>query len=77
MPVIKGALFACTGFEETLEGHILALHDHYVSVGLERCHRGVRMELGLVTKGVVLDLMKWGMIGDNRKGIPGYPQESY
>ena len=27
--------------------------------------------------GVVLDLMKWGMIGDNRKGIPGYPQESY
>jgi hypothetical protein len=27
--------------------------------------------------GVVLDLMKWGLIGDNRKQIPGYPQQSY
>jgi hypothetical protein len=27
--------------------------------------------------GVVLDLMKWGMIGNNRRGIPGYPQEAY
>ena len=24
--------------------------------------------------GVMLDLMKWGMIGNNRKGIPGYPE---
>ena len=27
--------------------------------------------------GVILDLMKWGLIGNNRRGIPGYPAESY
>jgi uncharacterized membrane protein len=27
--------------------------------------------------GVVLDLMKWGLIGDNRKQIPGYPEGAY
>lgn len=26
--------------------------------------------------GVILDLMKWGLIGNNRKGIPGYPAEA-
>jgi hypothetical protein len=24
--------------------------------------------------GVMLDVMKWGQIANNRKGIPGYPQ---
>lgn len=24
--------------------------------------------------GVVLDLMHWGLIGDNRKEVPGYPE---
>ncbi len=24
--------------------------------------------------GVVLDLMKWGLIGQNRKEVPGYPE---
>ena len=27
--------------------------------------------------GVVLDLMHWGIIGNNRKGVPGYPQDAY
>lgn len=27
--------------------------------------------------GVLLDVMKWGMIGNNRRGVPGYPQEAY
>jgi hypothetical protein len=26
--------------------------------------------------GVILDLMKWGMIGNNRKEVPGYPAEA-
>jgi hypothetical protein len=30
-----------------------------------------------IALGVILDLMKWGMIGNSRRGIPGYPQESY
>ena len=27
--------------------------------------------------GVLLDIMKWGSIANSRRGIPGYPQESY
>ena len=27
--------------------------------------------------GVMLDLMKWAQIGNNRKGIPGYPEGAY
>lgn len=27
--------------------------------------------------GVVLDIMKWSQIGNNRKQIPGYPQGAY
>ena len=26
--------------------------------------------------GVVLDLMKWGLIGQNRKAVPGYPENA-
>jgi hypothetical protein len=26
--------------------------------------------------GVVLDLMKWGVIGNSRKGVPGYPESA-
>ena len=26
--------------------------------------------------GVVLDLMKWGLIGQNRKEVPGYPESA-
>jgi hypothetical protein len=26
--------------------------------------------------GLVLDLMKWGMIGNNRQSVPGYPSEA-
>ena len=26
--------------------------------------------------GVVLDIMKWGQIANNRRGVPGYPQGS-
>ena len=26
--------------------------------------------------GVVLDLMKWGLIGQNRKEVPGYPENA-
>ena len=29
-----------------------------------------------IALGVLLDLMKWGLIGDKRKEIPGYPQGS-
>ena len=27
--------------------------------------------------GVMLDIMKWAQIANNRRGIPGYPQEAY
>ena len=27
--------------------------------------------------GVILDIMKWAQIANNRRGIPGYPQETY
>ncbi len=26
--------------------------------------------------GVVLDIMKWGQIANNRKGVPGYPESA-
>jgi hypothetical protein len=26
--------------------------------------------------GVILDLMKWGVIGNSRKGVPGYPDSA-
>ena len=26
--------------------------------------------------GVLLDLMKWGVIGNSRKGVPGYPDSA-
>ncbi len=27
--------------------------------------------------GVLLDIMKWGQIVNNRKGVPGYPENAY
>ena len=30
-----------------------------------------------IALGVVLDIMKWGQIVNNRRGVPGYPQEAY
>ena len=27
--------------------------------------------------GVLLDIMKWGQIANNRKGVPGYPEGAY
>ena len=27
--------------------------------------------------GVILDIMKWAQIANNRRGIPGYPEEAY
>ena len=30
-----------------------------------------------IALGVMLDLMKWGLIGNNRRGIPGYPETAY
>jgi hypothetical protein len=29
-----------------------------------------------IALGVLLDIMKWGQIANNRRGVPGYPQES-
>ncbi len=29
-----------------------------------------------IVLGVMLDIMKWAQIANNRKGIPGYPQET-
>jgi len=30
-----------------------------------------------IVMGVLLDIIKWSWIANNRRGIPGYPQESY
>jgi hypothetical protein len=30
-----------------------------------------------IALGVILDLMKWGLIGNSRKEIPGYPEGAY
>ena len=30
-----------------------------------------------IALGVMLDLMKWGLIGNNRRQIPGYPAQGY
>ena len=30
-----------------------------------------------IALGVVLDVMKWGQIANNRREVPGYPQEAY
>ena len=30
-----------------------------------------------IALGLLLDLMKWGMIGNNRRQIPGYPEGAY
>lgn len=27
--------------------------------------------------GVLLDIMKWSQVANNRRSVPGYPQESY
>ena len=30
-----------------------------------------------IVLGVILDIMKWAQIANNRRGVPGYPQEAY
>jgi hypothetical protein len=56
--------------------HLFALYHDHVCPGLESRRRGDRLDRVWIALGVVLGIMKWGQIFNNRREVPGYPQQA-